>query len=70
MMECISSLLKSDPEAEVRKAAAMFATLLLQGLGKDAIKVRTNKIDTNCSVYPEAKIKENKRCIMNKKVMA
>ena len=39
MFECVSSLLKTDPESEVRQAAAMFITLLLQGLGSDSFKV-------------------------------
>ena len=39
MFDCCKSLLKSDPDQEVRKAAAMSLTLLLQGLGQDIIKV-------------------------------
>ena len=39
MFECCKSLLKSDLDPEVRKAAAMALTLLLQGLGQDIIKV-------------------------------
>ncbi|KAL5022664.1 hypothetical protein ScPMuIL_001819 [Solemya velum] len=37
VINCCSSLLKSDKSSEVRKAAAMTVTLLLQGLGKDAL---------------------------------
>ena len=37
---CCKSLLKSDSDPEVRKAAAVALTLLLQGLGQDILKVR------------------------------
>ena len=38
---CVSSLIKTDSDNKVRKASAMFCTLLLQGLGQDTIKVRS-----------------------------
>ena len=39
VLNCVSGLLKGDDDVEVRKSAAMFITLLLQGLGDDALKV-------------------------------
>lgn len=43
VLECVSSLLKTDPAVEVKRAAAMFITLLLQGVAESAIKVREQK---------------------------
>ncbi|CAC5398768.1 unnamed protein product [Mytilus coruscus] len=39
IFECCQSLLKTDDSPEVRKAAAMLTTMLLQGLGKDMLQV-------------------------------
>jgi len=38
-MNCVGSLTRSDPEVEVRRAAAMFVHKLLEGLGADGLKV-------------------------------
>ncbi len=39
VFECIQSLIKFDSTVEVRRSAAVCATLLLRGLSKDALKV-------------------------------
>ncbi|KAK3086876.1 hypothetical protein FSP39_024780 [Pinctada imbricata] len=39
VFECCSALLRTDKSAEVRKAACVMITLLLRGLGKDALKL-------------------------------
>lgn len=39
IFSCCSSLAKSDPSIEVRAAAVLLITQLLQGLGKDALQV-------------------------------
>ena len=38
VFECCSSLLKSDEDKEVRKAAGQAITLLLQGMSGDSFK--------------------------------
>ncbi|XP_071502546.1 transport and Golgi organization protein 6 homolog [Diadema antillarum] len=39
IMDCVTSLIKTDPELEVKRSAVQVLTLLLRGLGKDAIQV-------------------------------
>ena len=39
ILNCVGSLTRSDPEVEVRRAAAMFVHKLLEGLGSDTLKV-------------------------------
>ncbi len=51
MFGCVTSLVKTDPDCEVRKAAAMFATLLLQGLGQDTLKVSVTVPCTRMLMY-------------------
>ena len=40
MLECVSSLIKTDRSVSVRQAAALFTYQLLSGLGTDSLKVR------------------------------
>ncbi|XP_072169436.1 transport and Golgi organization protein 6 homolog [Diadema setosum] len=39
IMDCVTSLIKTDPELEVKRSAVQVLTLLLRGVGKDAIQV-------------------------------
>ena len=39
IFDCIQTLIKQDSSVEVRRAAAMFSTLLLRGLSRDSFKV-------------------------------
>jgi hypothetical protein len=36
---CVRAIVQSDPAVEVRRAAVLVITLLLQGLGHDTLKV-------------------------------
>jgi len=49
VFECIQGLLKSDPDAVVKRSAAVCAMLLLRGLSKDCLKVVTE----GCNVMLE-----------------
>ncbi|XP_072038821.1 transport and Golgi organization protein 6 homolog [Amphiura filiformis] len=39
IMNCVSTLLKTDPEVEVRRACVLVITLILKGLGSNALQV-------------------------------
>lgn len=39
---CLSALVDTDPAIEVRRAAVLVVSQLLDGLGADALKVSTN----------------------------
>ncbi|XP_033626737.1 transport and Golgi organization protein 6 homolog [Asterias rubens] len=42
VLNCLMTILKSDPQVEVRRSCVLVLTLLLRGLGKDALKVLEN----------------------------
>lgn len=49
-MLCMSSIVKTDSEAEVRRAAALCIRLLVEGLGEEAVIVSYNYFNF-CSFF-------------------